>query len=103
MDNNMVTYSTNPQTFEPSIVTCFDKGILATKNVPQLEKRVMEKLFWSGTPLLETVGENETEVVQMRDAIRKAIRKAVIPLLAYASEYEKYLELHNLDIKKYLE
>lgn len=103
MENNIVTYSTNPESFEPSLIACFDKGIQATKNVPQLEKRVMEKLFWSGTPLLESVGENEKEVKAMRESIRKAIRKAIVPLLAYAKEYEKYLELHNLDIKKYLE
>eukprot|EP00794_Sanderia_malayensis_P012733 gene12733-14038_t len=103
MDSSTVTYSTNPESFEPSIIGYFDKGIIATKNVPQLEKRVMEKLFWSGTPLLETVGENEKEVVHMRNHIRKAIRKAIIPLLAYAKEYEKYLELYNMDIKKYLE
>ena len=89
--------------FENSVIDCFNKGILATKNVPQLEKRVMEKLFWSGTPLLETVGENEAPVTKMRDMIRKAISKAVVPLLAYAKQYEKYLELYNLDINKYLE
>ena len=103
METNFVTYSTSPESFEPSVITCFDKGIQATKNVPQLEKRVMEKLFWSGTPLLESVGENESEVKRMREAIRKAIRRAIVPLQAYAKEYEKYLELYNLDIKKYLE
>ena len=103
MESNGVTYSTNPLSFEPSVIGYFDKGIQATKNVPQLEKMVMEKLFWSGTPLLETVGENEIDVVAMRESIRKAIRKAVIPLLAYAKEYEQFLELFNLDVKKYLE
>ena len=103
MESNAVTYSTSPENFEPSVIGCFDKGIQATKNVPQLEKRVMEKLFWSGTPLLESVGENESEVKQMREIIRQAIQRAIVPLRAYAKEYEKYLELYNLDIKKYLE
>ena len=103
MESNAVTYSTSPGNFEPSVIGCFDKGIQATKNVPQLEKLVMERLFWSGTPLLESVGENESEVKQMREAIRQAIQRAIVPLKAYAKEYEKYLELFNLDIKKYLE
>ena len=98
-----MTYSTAPESFEPSVIGCFDKGIQAAKNVPQLEKHVMERLFWSGTPLLESVGENESEVKQLREAIRNAIQRAIIPLKAYAKEYEQYLDLYNLDIKKFLE
>jgi len=103
MEANTVTYSTAPESFEPSVIGCFDKGIQAAKNVPQLEKHVMERLFWSGTPLLESVGENESEVKQLREAIRNAIQRAIIPLKAYAKEYEQYLDLYNLDIKKFLE
>ena len=62
----------------------------------------MEDIFWSGTPLLESVGENEPHVVELRETIRKAIRKALIPIKAYARQYEKYLELMNLDIVTYV-
>ena len=102
MDKDGVCYSTDLQSFEPTVCGLFDKGIASTKNVSQLEKMVMKKLFWSGTPLLETVGENEPPVVKLRELIRKAVRQSITPLKAYAKQYEKYLELFNLDINEYL-
>ena len=62
----------------------------------------MEDIFWSGTPLLESVGEHEPHVEELRETIRHAIRKAVIPLRAYAKEYEKYQELVNMDVNQYV-
>ena len=62
----------------------------------------MEDIFWSGTPLLESVGEHEPHVEELREAIRTAIRKAVVPMKAYAREYERWLELINLDINEYV-
>lgn len=103
LDKSSVMYSTDLDSFERVVISLFDKGITCTKNVPQLEKMVLEGLFWSGTPLLESVGENEPEVVKKREIIRKAIRQSLIPLKAYAKQYEKFLELHNLDINEYLE
>ena len=102
IDKDGVGYGIDLQNFEQNVINLFDKGIACTKNVPQLEKMVMKKLFWSATPLLETVGENEPPVVETREFIRKATQKSIVPLIAYAREYEKYLELFNLDINAYL-
>ena len=62
----------------------------------------MEDIFWSGTPLLESVGEHEPHVEELRDTIRDAIRHSLIPMKAYARVYEKYLELINIDINQYV-
>jgi dynein heavy chain len=64
---------------------------------------VLEGLFWSGTPLLESVGENEPEVVRLRETVRQAVQSSLKPLKAYAKQYEKYLDLSNLDINEYLQ
>ena len=63
----------------------------------------MEDIFWSGTPLLESVGEHEPHVEELRDTICNAIRHAIIPMKSYAQCYEKYLELINIDINQYVE
>lgn len=102
MEKSGVQYNTDLKSFGRVVVTLFDKGITCTKNVPQLEKMVIEGLFWSGTPLLESVGENEPEVVKLRETVRHAIKQSLIPLRAYSRQYEKYLELYNLDINQYL-
>ena len=63
---------------------------------------ILEEIFWSGTPLLESVGEHEPHVEELRENIKRAIRKAVIPMKAYAREYEKHLEIMNMDINAYV-
>lgn len=62
----------------------------------------MQKLFISGDPLLESVGLWEPKVCELREKVRNALIQAAIPLRAYAAEYEKHLELHNLDIETLL-
>lgn len=62
----------------------------------------MQKLFIGGDPLLESVNLWEPEVTELREQVRNALIQAAIPLRAYAAEYEKHLELHNLDIETFL-
>lgn len=62
----------------------------------------MQKLFIGGDPLLESVNLWEPEVTELREQVRNALIQAAIPLQAYAAEYEKHLELHNLDIETFL-
>ncbi|XP_067444208.1 dynein axonemal heavy chain 1 isoform X2 [Thunnus thynnus] len=98
LDQTGVHYSTPLENFETSIINLFDKSIVATYNVPQLYKLVMQKLFIGDDPVLESVNLWEPEVNELREKIRMALIKAAIPLRAYAAEYTKHLELHNLDI-----
>ncbi|KAG7240353.1 hypothetical protein INR49_026924, partial [Caranx melampygus] len=98
LDKNGVYYSTPPENFELSVISLFDKSIMATYNVPRLEKLVMQRLLIGGDPLLESVHSHEPHVTELREKVRHALIQAVIPLKAYAAEYEQYLDLHNLDI-----
>uniref|UniRef100_A0A8D1UYI8 Dynein axonemal heavy chain 1 n=1 Tax=Sus scrofa TaxID=9823 RepID=A0A8D1UYI8_PIG len=102
LDSSGVHYSTPLEQFETSLLNLFDKGILATHAVPQLEKLVMEDIFISGDPLLESVGLHEPLVEELRAVIANALHKAMIPLQAYAKEYRRYLELNNSDVATFL-
>ena len=62
----------------------------------------MEDIFFSGTPLLESVGEHEPPVDELRKTIIMSINMALIPLKAYAKQYIKFLELQNLNIVDYV-
>lgn len=55
-----------------------------------------------GQPLLESVGEHEPWVETLRDTLRAAIRQAMIPMKAYAQEYERFLPLSTLDVHAYI-
>ncbi|KAK0056678.1 dynein heavy chain 1 axonemal-like isoform X1 [Biomphalaria pfeifferi] len=102
MDKEGVHFSTSLPSFENTLISLFDKGIQATQNVPQLEREILKEIFWSGIPLLESVGEHEPPVEDLRNTIRRSIQQSLVPLKAYARAYEKYLELINLDINAYV-
>ncbi|XP_036594745.1 dynein heavy chain 1, axonemal [Trichosurus vulpecula] len=102
LDNSGSHYSTPMENFMTSLLNLFDKGILATHSVPQLEKFVMEDIFVSGVPLLESVGLHEPLVEDLRKSLSNAIEKALIPLSAYAMEFRKHLDLNNKDIRTFL-
>ncbi|XP_067360331.1 dynein axonemal heavy chain 1 [Channa argus] len=102
LDQTGVHFNTPPENFERSVINLFDKSILATYNVQQLEKFVMQKLFIGGDHLLESVNLWEPEVTKLRAKVQNALVQAALPLRAYATEYEKFLELHNSDIETLL-
>nr|XP_046240546.1 dynein axonemal heavy chain 1 [Scatophagus argus] len=102
LDQTGVHYSTPLEDFETSIINLFDRGIMATYHVPQLEKLVMQKLFIGGDHFLESVNLWEPEVRELREKIRIALIQAAIPLRSYAAEYEKFLELQNSDVETIL-
>lgn len=62
----------------------------------------MEDIFFAATPLLETVGKLEGQVVKMRETVRHAIQQAIIPLEAYAAEFSQYLPVFNTIIPTYI-
>lgn len=53
--------------------------------------------------VLWSVGLWEPEVKNLRESISVALKQAIIPLRAYAHEYECHLELYNSDINTFLE
>lgn len=69
-DEEGVHYNTSYDSFETVLVRLFDNAIGSTQHVPQLERYVLEELFWSGTPLLESVGAHEPHVEELRNTIR---------------------------------
>ena len=62
----------------------------------------MEDIFFSGTPLLESVGNLEPHIVTLKETIVDLIQKALIPLRAYANAYDRYTDLMNLNIDQYI-
>ncbi|KAF7658906.1 hypothetical protein LDENG_00006200 [Lucifuga dentata] len=102
LDQTGVHYSTSLETFVQSIINLFDKGILSTHNVPQLDQFVMKNILIVGNPLLESVNLLEPEVKELRETVRLALLQAAIPMRAYAAEFNKHLDLHNCDIETLL-
>ncbi|KAG7263607.1 hypothetical protein CRUP_020857 [Coryphaenoides rupestris] len=100
LDHTGVHYSTPLEKFESSVVTVFDQVILATHNVPQLDKFVMTQMFFSGARLLESVGLWEPAVCELREEVGGALRRACGPLRAYAAQAHKQAEQTAQEVKK---
>ncbi|XP_061640433.1 dynein axonemal heavy chain 1 isoform X3 [Phyllopteryx taeniolatus] len=96
-----VYYNTPLENFEASILNLFNEGILVTHNIPMLDKFLMKRLLFGDDPVLESVHLCEAKVAQLREKICTALKKAVIPLKAYAAEYTKYIELYSLNIEEH--
>ncbi|RDD38836.1 Dynein heavy chain 1, axonemal [Trichoplax sp. H2] len=103
IDSHGVHYSTPLEQFESTLVSLFEKGITSTYNVPQLEKLVMDKLFWSGTPILESVGEHEPFVTNLKASVSFGIKQALIPLRAYAKRQYNNSDHTPAEVKREVE
>ena len=65
---------------------------------------IMDKLFWPRFPeLLESVGDQEGDVCVLREKVVQYISQALVPLKAYARQFEKYIDLANTSATAYIE
>ena len=77
----------------------FDAAIQSTQSVPQVERGVVDKIFWKGVALLESVGKAEPYILSLRTEIEQLIEASLLPLSAYAREYDQFIEFHMLKIE----
>ena len=65
---------------------------------------IMDRLFWPRFPeLLESVGDQEGDVCVLRSRVVQHIGQALVPLKAYARQFEKYIELANTTAAGFIE
>ena len=65
-----MSYSTSLDHFSETVVDLFNRAIAATQQVPNLEKFILQKLFWRDDVLLESVGSREPWVCKLRQSIK---------------------------------
>ena len=73
-----------------TVLAVFDKGANSVQDIPQLEKFVMEDLFWSHTPMLQTISAHEGVTPGCRARIKAALEQALPPMQAYLEQYATY-------------
>ncbi|XP_047204788.1 dynein axonemal heavy chain 1 isoform X4 [Girardinichthys multiradiatus] len=101
LDQTGVHYSPSLEDLETLIAKLFKSAILVTHKVPQLYKFVMKNLVTMGSLLIEPMSFQKKEVAELEEKVREAVIKTATPLRAYAAEYEKHLDLQNLDIETF--
>eukprot|EP01012_Entosiphon_sulcatum_P030911 TRINITY_DN3847_c0_g1_i1.p1 TRINITY_DN3847_c0_g1~~TRINITY_DN3847_c0_g1_i1.p1 ORF type:complete len:4187 (-),score=787.17 TRINITY_DN3847_c0_g1_i1:47-10915(-) len=99
------SYSTAIAKFEETILQLFDKAIVCTHEIPQLEKYVMEQYFWrseSKGPFVDSVLLDDAEVVEWRRRARSAMQRSLVPLSAYLVTYDDLKDLVTLNKQEYV-
>nr|WAW84827.1 axonemal dynein heavy chain 1 [Halisarca dujardinii] len=104
IDSSGVHFSADLGDFELMLVQVFDRGIQVTQKIPRLERMIMDRLFWPQFPeLLESVGDQEGHVCQMRARVAEFIRHALVPLKAYAVQFRPFIPLANTSASAFIE
>lgn len=94
-------YGTDISTYENILMSLFDKAVSVVEGLPQLEPLILDQMFWSTKPEIETPHHQEPVMLEMRNKFRKTIRQGLQPLHDYLRQYDKYLELLNLDVVEF--
>ncbi|KAK6626145.1 hypothetical protein RUM43_006450 [Polyplax serrata] len=95
------TYTTNPDIFEDVLLKLYDNAIMHSHTIPQIHPYLLLNLRFPQS-FLSSTGLMDPNVTNKRNTLRMTIRKALIPLKAYANEYKQYLPLFNLDVNDYV-
>lgn len=85
------------------LLTIYDNGLRQTHEVKMVDPFLLEGLKFAKDLLLSSVGLMEEGICILRERIRFAYEKAIIPLIAYAREYDQFVDLFNLVIPQYVE
>ena len=81
-----------------TIINIYDEAIQSAQAI-NIERNVVDKIFWKGNSLLESVGLLEPEICKTRKDIEALVNASLRPLLAYAREYDQFIEFHTLKIE----
>jgi dynein heavy chain, axonemal len=101
-DGEGVSYSIQPQAFIDTMLEAYDKAVGSVQDLPQLEKLVMESLFWSHTPMLQTISRGEGLALTERERFNEVLQKALPPMAEYLALYDKYNDSVRLNLEQYL-
>lgn len=77
-------------------MTLYDNGFLELHEIPQAHPFVMGGIKFAPNLTLSSVGLMDEQVCALRRRILNGYEHAIIPLKAYAREYDKYCELNKL-------
>lgn len=101
-DESRFMYTTDLQSLGPTVLGVFEGALTAVSAIPQLEPLIMEGLFWSHHPVLNSVHPRESHVLSMRERVFVAMRRATSAAAAYLASYQQFLELLALDPAAYV-
>ena len=72
------------------------------QDIPQLEKFIMDGLFWSDMPVLQTINPHEGLCPALREKVVEMLTAALPPMDAYLALYDTYLPIVQMDLPSHM-
>nr|AML30859.1 axonemal inner arm dynein heavy chain 3 [Marsilea vestita] len=101
LENGLFDYNTPLKHFEDVVCKAFDNAVACTQAIQQLEPSVMEKLMWSGSPTIGSVNLVEEGMVNLKNRIQVAIRKATGIAHTYLEKFKVFESMLQVEASKY--
>jgi dynein heavy chain, axonemal len=90
-------YDDHPNECSNTLVSLFDNCLNYINDIEQVERTLMDKLFWSERPIVKTVNSNELFIKELRASIVNVAESSVPPCLEYLTKFDEYIDLLNQD------
>ncbi|GJQ83086.1 DNAH1, partial [Trypoxylus dichotomus] len=103
MNDDGAYYSVDPDLFPKTLLTIYDSALALTHTIKQVHPLLLTNLKFPADLCLSSVGLLEDFVCKLRDSFMTCYQKAIIPLKAYAKEYNIHLDLFKMDVNSYVE
>ncbi|CAO1300538.1 unnamed protein product [Diamesa serratosioi] len=102
LDANGTSYSTDPYAIESEIVKIFESTVLALHEIPQIDPFLVTRLTFDRNIKMSSVGLLDVNIQDRINHLQLCYQKSLIPLLAYAKEFERYVEFKSMSINEYI-
>ena len=91
-------YDDSPKECVDTLISLFDNCLNYINDIEQVERTLMDKLFWSERPIIKTVSANETFVKDLRESIVNVTAASIPAALEYLTKFDQYIDFLNEEI-----
>lgn len=107
IDDDKPTFSTSTillDTLQHDIVNMFIERILTTHQIPQIDPHLITRLNFDEKNLMlsSAIGVLDEDVQNQISHLRHCIEKCLIPLHAYAQQYQRYVSLKQFNVREFV-
>ena len=97
---NVFTYDDLPQECVNTLSSLFASCLDTINDIEQVERTLMDKLFWSERPVIKTVSSGEPWVVSLLESIVEAASVVIPSTFVFLTKFDSYVEFLNQETWK---
>ena len=97
---NVFTYDDLPQECVNTLSSLFASCLDTINDIEQVERTLMDKLFWSERPVIKTVSRGEPWVVSLLESIVETASVVVPSTITFLTKFDSYIEFLNQETWK---